>query len=231
MGALLNADAQGPPGCLVQWVCGGSRIHFQHVARHQCCFRNPAQQDPAREHGLLPGGGLIVTCDMNMSPAVPLCPRGGHESHQVGGALVKTLPVLTSSSSPCGAPSPCFSSCPCLPLPDLVPQLPSQGSPAECCWQRVHPAWPPGCQGNVTNAAGALSPCQDTARAGCQRQNFQTIGYAVPLPTRCLPKHHMAPPWMNFHVEKRLCYMSLRPQLCSPEASYLKLINGKILLW
>lgn len=174
---------------------------------------------------------LIVTCDMNMSPAVPLCPRGGHESHQVGGALVKTLPVLTSSSSPCGAPSPCFSSCPCLPLPDLVPQLPSQGSPAECCWQRVHPAWPPGCQGNVTNAAGALSPCQDTARAGCQRQNFQTIGYAVPLPTRCLPKHHMAPPWMNFHVEKRLCYMSLRPQLCSPEASYLKLINGKILLW
>lgn len=174
---------------------------------------------------------LIVTCDMNMSPAVPLCPRGGHESHQVGGALVKTLPVLTSSSSPCGAPSPCFSSCPCLPLPDLVPQLPSQGSPAECCWQRVHPAWPPGCQGNVTNAAGALSPCQDTARAGCQRQNFQTTGYAVPLPTRCLPKHHMAPPWMNFHVEKRLCYMSLRPQLCSPEASYLKLINGKILLW
>lgn len=84
-----------------------------------------------------------------------------------------------------------------------------------CRWQAVHPARPPGCQGNVTSAARALNPCQDPARAGRRRQNFQTICWAIPgvslsiiwpLPPGLLLS-------MNFHGKKvgRLCYMFLRP--------------------
>lgn len=83
------------------------------------------------------------------------------------------------------------------------------------CRQAVHPARPPGCQGNVTNAARALNPCQDPARAGRRRQNFQTICWAIPgvslsivwpLPPGLLLS-------MNFHGKKvgRLCYMFSRP--------------------
>lgn len=130
---------------------------------------------------------------------------------QVGGALVKPCMGTLNSSSP---------TCHLLllwPCPES-PSCPARRA-ALCCWQQVHPAWPPGCQGNVTNAARALNTCQDAARAGRRRQNFQTIGRAVPCPTRCLPKHHMAAtsrtsPEHEFPWEKkmrRLCYMSLGP--------------------
>lgn len=96
----------------------------------------------------------------------------------------------------------------------MSPSLPARRA-AVSCRQAVHPARPPGCQGNVTNAARALNPCQDPARAGRRRQNFQTICWAIPgvslsivwpLPPGLLLS-------MNFHGKKvgRLCYMFSRP--------------------
>lgn len=122
------------------------------------------------------------------------------------------------SSSP-HVPVTCFFSGPVRPLPARVPKSPSQESCIVLLAVGPPPARPPGCQGNVTNAARALNTCQDAARAGRQRQNFQTIGRAVPCPTRCLPQHHMAAasrtsPECEFPWEKktrRLRYMSLGP--------------------
>lgn len=108
---------------------------------------------------------------------------------------------------------------PCPPPPCPCPQVAQPGE-LHCAAGSGSPlARPPGCQGNVTNAARALNTCQDAARAGRRRQNFQTIGCAVPCPTRCLPQHHMAAasrtsPEREFPWEKktrRLRYMSLGP--------------------
>lgn len=74
----------------------------------------------------------------------------------------------------------------------------------------------------MTNATRALNASQGAAGAGHQRQNFQTIGCAVPCPTRCLPKHHMAAtsrtspehefPWEKktetlLHVSEACCFV------------------------
>lgn len=132
-----------------------------------------------------------------------------------------------------GIALPHVSLSPCLPLPAHVPKSPSQ----ESCivLLAVGPPWlgTPGCQGNVTHAARALSTCQDAARAGRRRQNFQTIGRALSCPTRCLPQHHMAAtsgtaserkfPWEK--KTRRFRYMSLGPA-CFVFVAVVRFVSG-----
>lgn len=171
-----------------------------------CCFRDPSEWHCAREHRPLLCGGLNGTvCAARVSSAVLVCP--GEALSHVGRWCFCENPAWCCEQLLPMCPHPCSFSGSSLPLSDRVPRSPSQDSHSVLLIERplsLTPRLPRKCD----KVARDLNICQDTARAGCRRQNFQTVGCAVPCPARCLPKHQMAATSrlllsVNFHGKKR----------------------------